>query len=96
MKSETSSTAGTSQQKTVATKSTPVGATYASRFQYPVEGSSVLRTKLVTVPPPGLLEGRVRELVQAELRGQGAQTGQSGQAKSSQTGQQGQSGQQRA
>ena len=39
----------------------------------------MLRTKLVTVPPPGLLEGRVRELVQAELRGQGAQTGQSGQ-----------------
>ncbi len=49
-------------------KSTPVDATYANRFQYPVEGASVLRTKLVTVPPPGLLEGRVRELVQAEQR----------------------------
>ena len=65
MKSETSSTAGSSQQKTVTTKSTPVDATYANRFQYPVEGSSVLRTKLVTVPPPGLLEGRVRELRQS-------------------------------
>jgi hypothetical protein len=82
MKSETSSTAGSSQQKTVTTKSTPVDATYANRFQYPVEGSSVLRTKLVTVPPPGLLEGRVRELVQAERQaqsGQGAQSGQAGQ-----------------
>jgi hypothetical protein len=49
-------------------KSTPVDATYSNRFQYPVEGSSVMRTKLVTVPPPGLLEGRVRELVEAEQR----------------------------
>ena len=76
MKSETTSTTGASQQKTVTTRSTPVDATYANRFQYPVEGSSVLRTKLVTVPPPGVLEGRVRELVQAaragEQGGQGA------------------------
>jgi hypothetical protein len=64
MSSETSN--GTGEQTVFRTKSTPVDATYANRFQYPVEGSSVLRTKLVTVPPPGLLEGRVRELVQAE------------------------------
>lgn len=61
-----SSEQGDGADKTVKAKSTPVDATYANRFQYPVEGSSVLRTKLVTVPPPGLLEGRVRELVQAE------------------------------
>jgi hypothetical protein len=66
MSSETAN--GTGEQATFRTKSTPVDATYANRFQYPVEGSSVLRTKLVTVPPPGLLEGRVRELVQAEQR----------------------------
>lgn len=66
MSSETAT--GASRQTLFHTKSTPVDATYANRFSYPVEGSSVLRTKLVTVPPPGLLEGRVRELVQAEGR----------------------------
>jgi hypothetical protein len=82
MKSETASTAGAGQQKAVTTRSTPVDATYANRFQYPVEGSSVLRTKLVTVPPPGVLEGRVRELVQA---GQSEQSGQAGQPKKQST-----------
>jgi hypothetical protein len=66
MSSETSNT-GSGRGKYQA-KSTPVDATYSNRFQYPVEGSSVMRTKLVTVPPPGLLEGRVRELVEAEQR----------------------------
>jgi len=66
MSSETSNS-GSEREKYQA-KSTPVDATYSNRFQYPVEGSSVMRTKLVTVPPPGLLEGRVRELVEAEQR----------------------------
>ena len=30
------------------------------------EGSSILRTKLVPVPPPPILEERIRELVQAD------------------------------
>lgn len=68
MSSEQSGSGGASKQENYKTKSTPVDATYSNRFQYPVEGSSVLRTKLVTVPPPGLLESRVRELVQAEQR----------------------------
>ena len=38
MNSATTSTTGKDQQKTVTTKSTPVDATYANRFQYPVEG----------------------------------------------------------
>ena len=66
MSSETSNS-GAEREKYQA-KSTPVDAIYSNRFQYPVEGSSVMRTKLVTVPPPGLLEGRVRELVEAEQR----------------------------
>jgi hypothetical protein len=66
MSSETSS--GGNGGRKFQAKSTPVDATYSNRFQYPVEGSSVMRTKLVTVPPPGLLEGRVRELVEAEQR----------------------------
>jgi hypothetical protein len=76
MSAENTKTAGTEKQGTVKTKSTPVDATYANRFQYPVEGSSVLRTKLVTVPPPGVLEGRVRQLAEAErLREQEAEQG---------------------
>lgn len=51
-------------QTTVQAKSTTVDASYANRFSYPVEGSSVLRTKLVTVAPPGLLEERVRGLIE--------------------------------
>ena len=70
MSSETPNGGGTNEQATFKTKSTPVDATYANRFQYPVEGSSVLRTKLVTVPPPGLLESRVRDLVESEQRRQ--------------------------
>ena len=66
MSSETSNGGG--EPGRYKAKSTPVDATYSNRFQYPVEGSSVMRTKLVTVPPPGLLEGRVRELVEAEQR----------------------------
>jgi hypothetical protein len=66
MSSETSNSG--SERGKYQAKSTPVDATYSNRFQYPVEGSSVMRTKLVTVPPPGLLEGRVRELVEAEQR----------------------------
>jgi hypothetical protein len=66
MSSETSNTG--SERGKYQAKSTPVDAAYSNRFQYPVEGSSVMRTKLVTVPPPGLLEGRVRELVEAEQR----------------------------
>jgi hypothetical protein len=69
MSSETSN-GGDNEQTTFKAKSTPVDATYANRFQYPVEGSSVLRTKLVTVPPPGLLEGRVRDLIESEQRRQ--------------------------
>lgn len=66
MSAENTKTPGTEKQGTIKTKSTPVDATYANRFQYPVEGSSVLRTKLVTVPPPGVLEGRVRQIAEEE------------------------------
>ncbi|MFN8466287.1 MAG: hypothetical protein U0X20_12090 [Caldilineaceae bacterium] len=78
MNSATTSTTGKDQQKTVTTKSTPVDAAYANRFQYPVEGSSVLRTKLVTVPPPGLLENRVRELRQAAQQNEASPPGTTG------------------
>jgi hypothetical protein len=42
---------------------TPVDATYTSKYNYSAEGSSLLRTKLVPVPPPAILEERVRALM---------------------------------
>ena len=45
---------------------TSVSASFASKFQYSAEGSSLMRTKLVTVPTPAVLEERIRALVDAE------------------------------
>jgi hypothetical protein len=42
-----------------------VSASYASKFQYTAEGSSLIRTKLVPVPTPAILEERIRRLVEA-------------------------------
>ncbi|MEH6799227.1 MAG: hypothetical protein V7681_07985 [Halopseudomonas sabulinigri] len=43
-----------------------VSASYASKYQYSAEGSSVMRTKLVPVPAPAILEERIRALIEAE------------------------------
>jgi len=40
-----------------------VSAEYSSKYQYTAEGSSVLRTKLMPLPPPPLLEQRIRRIV---------------------------------
>ena len=45
---------------------TPVDASYASKYSYSAEGSSFLRTKLVPVPPPPVLEDRIRRLLEAQ------------------------------
>ena len=45
---------------------TPVDATYSSKYSYSAEGASLLRTKLVPVPPPPVLEERIRRLLQDE------------------------------
>ncbi len=42
---------------------TAVNASYARKYDYSAEGSSVLRTKLVPVPPPTLFSQRVRALL---------------------------------
>jgi hypothetical protein len=44
---------------------TTVDASYTRKYDYSVEGSSLLRTKLVPVPPPALFEERVRALIAA-------------------------------
>ncbi len=43
-----------------------VNADYANRYSYSVEGSSVLRTKLVPVPAPSILEERIRAIIEEE------------------------------
>jgi hypothetical protein len=53
--------------KRTRTNTTTVSSQFSSRFQYSVEGASVVRTKLVTVPPPAALTTLVRELA-AETR----------------------------
>lgn len=42
-----------------------VSASFSSKYQYSAEGSSILRTKLVTVPTPPILEERLRALATA-------------------------------
>ncbi len=50
---------GRSQHKVEARTST-VDAKYSSKYSYSIEGSSLIRTKLVPVPPPSILEERIR------------------------------------
>ncbi len=45
---------------------TTVDASYSSKYSYSAEGSSLLRTKLVPVPPPPVLEARIRKLIEAQ------------------------------
>ena len=43
-----------------------VDASYSAKYSYSAEGSSLLRTKLVPIPPPPILEERIRRLLDAE------------------------------
>lgn len=43
-----------------------VDATYSSKYSYTAEGASLLRTKLSPVPPPAMLEERIRGLMDNE------------------------------
>ena len=47
-----------------AVTTTPVDATYSSKYNFTSEGSSLLRTKLAPVPPPAILEERIRRLIE--------------------------------
>lgn len=40
---------------------TQVNANYSQKYSYSAEGSSLMRTKLVPVPPPAILEQRIQE-----------------------------------
>ncbi|WP_203567266.1 hypothetical protein [Aestuariimicrobium ganziense] len=40
-----------------------VSASYSAKYQYSAEGSSLMRTKLVPVPAPAILEERIRAMI---------------------------------
>ena len=44
-----------------------VDATYSSKYNYSAEGASLLRTKLVPLPPPSILEERIRRQLDVEV-----------------------------
>lgn len=43
-----------------------VNAAYTQKYGYTAEGASLLRTKLVPVPPPAILEERIRDVMRLE------------------------------
>lgn len=49
------------RRPTVSVTTANVNAGYSQKFSYSAEGSSLLRTKLVPVPPPAILEERIRQ-----------------------------------
>lgn len=47
-------------------RASAVSASYSSKYQYAAEGSSVMRTKLVPLPAPALLEERIRRMIDSQ------------------------------
>jgi hypothetical protein len=55
-------------QNDITTTTTPVDAAFSAKYNYAIEASSLVRTKLVPVPPPPILEQRVRQLMDIERK----------------------------
>ncbi len=51
-----------------------VNATYASKYNYSAEGSSLLRTKLVPIPPPAILEERIAQQMELVRQRSGSES----------------------
>jgi len=51
-------------QYQVETRTSTVDAKYSSKYGYSIEGASLLRTKLVPIPPPSILEDRIRQVME--------------------------------
>lgn len=62
----TGSRRSNSYSSSSAVQTSQVDATYASKYSYTAEGASLLRTKLVPVPPPAILEERIRGFMEIE------------------------------
>lgn len=46
-----------------------VNASYSQKYSYSAEGSSLLRTKLVPIPAPTMLEQRIQRMIEEEFSG---------------------------
>jgi hypothetical protein len=57
---------GASYARSNDVQTSQVDATYAAKYSYSAEGASLLRTKMAPVPPPGILEERIRDLMALE------------------------------
>ncbi len=57
---------GKAYQNNQTVQTTQVDATYSSKYSYSAEGASLLRTKLVPVPPPAILTERIRGFMEIE------------------------------
>ncbi len=57
---------GADRQSRTTVTTAQVNASYANKYSYSVEGSSLMRTKLVPIPPPAVLEERISELMMLE------------------------------
>lgn len=55
----------------VKASATTVSASFSQKYNYSAEGSSLIRTKLVPVPPPAILEERIRALLPSAAAAQG-------------------------
>jgi hypothetical protein len=51
----------------VQVKATPIDASYSTKYNYAIEASSLFRTKLVPVPPPAILEQRIRQQMELDV-----------------------------
>lgn len=58
---------GTPSSGTSQVTTSQVDATYSSKYGYSAEGSSLLRTKLVPLPPPPILEERIRRTLDEDV-----------------------------
>lgn len=57
---------GGSRGKRSSVSTSQVDASYSQKYSYSAEGASLLRTKLSPVPPPAILEERIRNQMEAQ------------------------------
>lgn len=55
-----------SYRSNTSVQTTQVDATYSQKYSYSAEGASLLRTKMVPVPPPAVLNERIRGYMEVE------------------------------
>jgi hypothetical protein len=57
---------GHGHSSTTSAYASSVNGAYSNKYGYSVEGSSLLRTRMAPVPPPAMLQERIRKVMEAE------------------------------